>query len=151
MSSDWIIGLKKAMPSGMKILSDADSIQRESRDETEDLHFPPDVVVEPTTTDEVSALMQWASAHAIPVTAAGARTGLSGGALAVEGGIALSMRRMNSILEVDERNLQVRVQPGVIVERLQDTVAEKGLFSSVKGLLFHRRQHRRKQRWTAGC
>jgi len=131
MSSDWIIGLKKAMPSGMKILSDADSIQRESRDETEDLHFPPDVVVEPTTTDEVSALMQWASAHAIPVTAAGARTGLSGGALAVEGGIALSMRRMNSILEVDERNLQVRVQPGVIVERLQDTVAEKGLFYAV--------------------
>ena len=131
MSSDWIIGLKKAMPSGMKILSDADSIQRESRDETEDLHFPPDVVVEPTTTDEVSALMQWASAHAIPVTAAGARTGLSGGALAVEGGIALSMRRMNSILEVDERNLQVRLQPGVIVERLQDTVAEKGLFYAV--------------------
>jgi glycolate oxidase len=131
MSSDWIIGLKKAMPSGMKILSDADSIQRESRDETEDLHFPPDVVVEPTTTDEVSALMQWASAHSIPVTAAGARTGLSGGALAVEGGIALSMRRMNSILEVDERNLQVRVQPGVIVERLQDTVAEKGLFYAV--------------------
>ncbi|MDC1360601.1 FAD-binding oxidoreductase [Flavobacteriales bacterium] len=131
MSSDWIIGLKKAMPSGMKILSDADSIQRESRDETEDLDFPPDVVVEPTTTDEVSALMQWATAHAIPVTAAGARTGLSGGALAVEGGIALSMRRMNSILEVDERNLQVRVQPGVIVERLQDTVAEKGLFYAV--------------------
>ena len=131
MSSDWIIGLKKAMPSGMKILSDVDSIQRESHDETEDLYFPPEVVVEPMTTDEVSTIMQWANAHAIPVTAAGARTGLSGGALAVEGGIALSMRRMNSILEVDERNLQVRVQPGVIVERLQDTVAEKGLFYAV--------------------
>jgi glycolate oxidase len=131
MSMDWIMDLKKAMPLGLKVLSDEDSIQRESRDETEDLHFPPDVVVEPTSTAEVSALMQWASAHDIPVTAAGSRTGLSGGALAVKGGIALSMRRMDSILEVDERNSQVRVQPGVIVERLQDTVAEKGLFYAV--------------------
>ena len=128
---DWIIDLENAMPPGMKIRFDEASIERESRDETEDLHFLPDVVVEPKTTAEVSALMQWASAHEVPVTASGARTGLSGGALAVRGGIALSMRRMDSILEVDERNLQVRVQPGVIVERLQDTVAEKGLFYAV--------------------
>jgi glycolate oxidase len=119
------------MPKGIHILCDEHSIQRESRDETEDLHFPPDVVVEPTTTEEVSVLLKWASAHNIPVTASGARTGLSGGALAVNGGIALSMRRMNSIVELDERNLQVRVQPGVIVEHLQDAVAEKGLFYAV--------------------
>lgn len=131
MSKDWIDALINAMPTGLRVLRDEQTIQRESRDETEDLHFPPDVVVEPTTTAEVAALMQWASAHRIPVTAAGARTGLSGGALAVQGGIALSMRRMDSILEVDERNLQVRVQPGVIVERLQDAVAEKGLFYAV--------------------
>jgi glycolate oxidase len=131
MSKDWIDALINAMPTGLRVLRDEHTIQRESRDETEDLHFPPDVVVEPTTTAEVAALMQWASAHRIPVTAAGARTGLSGGALAVQGGIALSMRRMDSILEVDERNLQVRVQPGVIVERLQDAVAEKGLFYAV--------------------
>ncbi len=123
--------LKKAMPADLNVRIDEETIQRESRDETEDLHFPPDVVIEPTKTSEVVTVMQWASAHGVPVTASGARTGLSGGALAINGGIALSMRRMNSILEVDERNLQVRVQPGVIVENLQDAVASKGLFYAV--------------------
>ena len=63
-----------------------------------------------------------------PVTPRGAGTGLSGGALPHLGGVVLAMERMNSILEIDERNLQVTTEPGVITEVLQMTVKEKGLF-----------------------
>ena len=66
-------------------------------DETEDLVFVPDAVVEPTSTAEVSRILAYAHAHHVPVTAAGARTGLSGGALPVQGGILLSTRRMNRL------------------------------------------------------
>jgi|TARA_B110000116_G_C16786389_1_gene561104 glycolate oxidase len=102
-----------------------------SRDETEDLYYRPCVVAEPVSAEEVSALVKAAHKNNIPVTAAGARTGLSGGALAVNGGLALSLRRMNKILKIDEINHQAIVQPGVITEVLQNAVAEKNLFYAV--------------------
>ncbi|MDG2363826.1 MAG: FAD-linked oxidase C-terminal domain-containing protein [Flavobacteriales bacterium] len=102
-----------------------------SRDETEDFYFRPGVVAEPVSTTEVSALIRMAFEHEVPVTAGGARTGLSGGALAIQGGLVLSLRRMNKILLIDEKNHQVIVEPGVITEVLQNTVSEKGLFYAV--------------------
>lgn len=105
-----------------------DDLETYASDETEDLHFPPEVVVKPRTVEEISAIMQYATAGRLPVTPMGARTGLSGGALPVYGGIALSMERFNSILEIDERNLQVTTEPGVITEVLQEAVKAKGLF-----------------------
>ena len=64
----------------------------------------------------------------IPVTPCGARTGLSGGSLPVCGGIVLSMERFNKIIEIDERNLQATVEPGVINQVFKDAVSKKGLF-----------------------
>ena len=87
-----------------------------SVDETEDLCFRPKLVAEPVSTEEVSELLKCAHKHGIPVTAAGARTGLSGGALAVRGGLALSLRRMDKIIQIDEVNHQAVVEPGVITE-----------------------------------
>ncbi len=110
---------------------EGDVMELHSKDETEDLRFYPDVVAEPETTDEVSLLMKVAFEHEIPVTAGGARTGLSGGALAVKGGLVLSLRRMNKILLIDENNHQAIVEPGVITEVLSNKVAEKGLFYAV--------------------
>jgi len=98
------------------------------KDETEDLHFFPEVVLLPQSTKEVSELMKVANERKIPVTARGAGSGLAGGALPVKGGIVLSLERMNKILDIDERNLQVTVEPGVITEILQNAVKEKGLF-----------------------
>ena len=106
-------------------------LDRNSVDETEDLFYRPNLVAEPTTTAEVSALLKAAYENDIPVTAAGARTGLSGGALAVKGGLALSLRRMDKILAIDELNHQAIVQPGVITEVLQNAAAEKDLFYAV--------------------
>lgn len=103
-------------------------MERYGRDETEDLHFPPQVVVRPRTTAEVAAVVACCARHRVPVTPIGARTGLSGGALSVHGGVGLSMERMNAIVDIDERNLQVTVEPGVITQVLQEAVAAKGLY-----------------------
>jgi glycolate oxidase len=72
--------------------------------------------------------MQLANKHLIPVTPRGAGTGLTGGALPHLGGLVIAMERFNSILDIDERNLQVTTEPGVITEVLQNAVKEKGLF-----------------------
>lgn len=110
------------------VLVDAATRERYGRDETENLVFPPEVVLKPATTEEISVLLKYCSQRRIPVTPRGAGTGLSGGALPHLGGISLSMERLNRILHLDERNLQVTVEPGVITEVLQNAVKEKGLF-----------------------
>jgi len=97
-------------------------------DETEDLHFMPAVVVRPGNADEISEVLKLANEFRIPVTPRGAGTGLSGGALPVFGGIVLSTERLNRILEIDERNLQATVEPGVINQVFRDAVEAKGLF-----------------------
>ena len=99
-----------------------------SSDETENLSFVPDVVLFPISTEEVAAIMKYCDKHDIVVTPAGARTGLSGGMLPVEGGVVLSTQKLNQILEIDDKNHQVTTQPGVITEVLQKAVKEKGLF-----------------------
>lgn len=110
------------------VFSDEESFARYGRDETEHLHFNPDIVLKPRTPEEISAILKICNEHRIPVTPRGAGTGLSGGALPHLGGVVISMERFNSILEIDEKNLQVTVEPGVITEVLQDAVKEKGLF-----------------------
>ena len=110
------------------VFYDDETLDRYAHDETENLYYLPDVVIKPGTAQEISALMKICNAKKIPVTPRGAGTGLSGGALPHLGGVVLSTERMNSILEIDERNLQVTTEPGVITEVLQMTVKEKGLF-----------------------
>jgi len=97
-------------------------------DETEDLQFPPEVVVKARSTEEVAGVLRYCHQHRHPVTASGARTGLSGGALPVKGGVTLNLERMDQILQIDERNLQARVQPGVINQVFHEACREKGLF-----------------------
>lgn len=97
-------------------------------DETEDLHHPPEIVVRPTTAEAVARIVRICNAHMIPITPIGGRTGLSGGALSVHGGVGLALDRMDRIVSIDEKNLQVTVQPGVITQVLQEAVAAKGLY-----------------------
>ncbi|MEJ7610817.1 MAG: FAD-linked oxidase C-terminal domain-containing protein [Ferruginibacter sp.] len=110
------------------VFTDAETLDLFAKDETENLHFLPDIVIKPRTAEEISAIMRICNADKIPVTPRGAGTGLSGGALPHFGGVLISFERMNSIIEIDERNLQVTVEPGVITEVLQNAVKEKGLF-----------------------
>ena len=110
------------------VLADEETLDHYGHDQTEDLHYLPEVVIKPRTAEEISAILRICHEHHIPVTPRGAGTGLSGGALPHLGGVVLSTERMNSILHIDERNLQVTTEPGVITEVLQNTVREKGLF-----------------------
>lgn len=110
------------------VFVDEESLETYAHDETENLHYPPEAVIKPRTAEEISAIMKICNKERIPVTPRGGGTGLSGGALAHLGGVVLSMERMNAIIEIDERNLQVTTEPGVITEVLQDAVKEKKLF-----------------------
>ena len=110
------------------VLIDHDSRIKYGHDETEDLNFPPDVVIKPQSTAEISRIMRYCNENNITVTVRGGGSGLSGGALPVKGGVLLSMERMNNILNIDEQNYQVTVEPGVLTEHLQDTLKAKGLF-----------------------
>ncbi len=110
------------------VIVDEERLLNYSSDETEDLVFKPAVAVKPQTPEQISEILKLANAHRIPVTPRGAGTGLSGGALPVFGGIVISMERFNRILNIDERNLQATVQPGVINEEFQHAVKEKNLF-----------------------
>lgn len=98
------------------------------RDYTEDLFFSPECVLCPANTEEISRLMAYCFEREIPVTTRGAGTGLSGGALPVNGGVVMSMSRFNRILHIDRDNLQVCVQPGVINQILKTAVEEVGLY-----------------------
>jgi len=110
------------------VLIDEESLYNYSHDETEDLHFLPDVVIKPASAEEISAILKICNQYKIPVTPRGAGTGLSGGALPHLGGVLLSVERLNKIIHIDERNLQVTTEPGVITEVLQNAVKEKALF-----------------------
>jgi glycolate oxidase len=123
-----IIDQFKAIVGEQYLLNDAENINKYGRDETENLFYAPDIIVKPRSAQEISALLKICNQHLIPVTPRGAGTGLTGGALPNFGGLVISMERFNSILEIDERNLQVTTEPGVITEVLQNTVKEKGLF-----------------------
>ncbi|RYE19515.1 MAG: FAD-binding oxidoreductase, partial [Sphingobacteriaceae bacterium] len=121
----------KAIVGENAVITDRDELHDYSHDETEDLRFYPQVLVKPQTPEQVSELMKLANENQIAVTPRGAGTGLSGGALPVHGGLLIAMEKFNKILEIDERNLQATVEPGVITEVLMDAAVEKGLLYPV--------------------
>jgi glycolate oxidase len=88
----------------------------------------PDFVIRPKNSNEVSRILQVCNEFEIPVTARGAGTGLAGGAAPVNGGVVLDMSGMNKILELDIGNLQVIVEPGVIPDKLNETLKLYGFF-----------------------
>lgn len=110
------------------VFTHQEDLQAYGHDETEDFNFPPEVVLKPATAQEVSDILRFCHTNRIPVTASGARTGLSGGALPIMGGVNLSTERLNRIIEIDERNLQATVEPGVINQVFHEACKEKGLF-----------------------
>ncbi|HCV44438.1 MAG TPA: FAD-binding oxidoreductase, partial [Bacteroidetes bacterium] len=109
------------------IFTDNESLTIYGKDETEDLKFPPDIVVKPTSAKQISEILKLANQHRVPVTPRGGGTGLSGGALAVHGGICLSMEKFNHILEIDEKNFQAIVEPGVVTQTFQEELEKRGL------------------------
>jgi glycolate oxidase len=111
-----------------RVVQDTGRLAEYGHDESDLGTFPADVAVLPESAADVQALFAIASRHRVPVIPVGARSGKSGGVLAVKGGIAVSMERMNRILEVSPEDLVARVEPGVITGVLQAEVEKHGLF-----------------------
>ncbi len=123
----FVTALERVLGAGI-VSREPELLERHARDETEDLRFAPELVVRPRRAEQVEALLRLCNERRVPVTPAGGRTGLSGGALCVHGGVALSFERMDAIREIDEENFFCVVEPGVITERLQEAVEARGLF-----------------------
>ncbi|MCX5818213.1 MAG: FAD-binding protein [Proteobacteria bacterium] len=88
----------------------------------------PDMVVFPSSAEEVSQILILANRHVFPVIPRGQGTGLTGGSVPVNGGVVLVFTRMNKILEIDTENLIAIVEPGAITFEIQEEVARYGLF-----------------------
>lgn len=88
----------------------------------------PDVVVLPTTSAQVSAILKMANEYRIPVTPRGAGTNISGGSVPIRGGIVLCTARMNRILDVNRTNLTATVEPGVVLQDFNELLAKENLF-----------------------
>jgi glycolate oxidase len=88
----------------------------------------PEVVVEPLHRDEVISLLKYASQHSIPITPRGQGTGLVGGCVPIHGGILVDLSRMNRILELDEENLTLTVEPGALLMEVSKFAESNGLF-----------------------
>jgi len=110
------------------VLTEKEELACYSFDATADMpQAMPDVFVTPTCTEEVQKVVEIASKHRIPVYTRGSGTNLSGGTIPLKNGIVMGMVRMDKILEVDAENLTAVVQPGVIIQDLNDEVGKHGL------------------------
>ncbi len=111
------------------VITETDRMEGYSHDETsvELYAHMPEVVVTPETTEQIAEIMKLATKERIPVTPRGAGSGLSGGAIPLLGGIVLSVEKMNKVIEVDEKNLCVVAEAGIITNELNEQLKSYGL------------------------
>jgi glycolate oxidase len=112
------------------IHDDPDKLEAYSHDEIPDPQYAhmPEVVVRPDSAEQIVKIMKLANRERVPVTPRGAGSGLSGGAVPLHGGIVMLIDRMNRILEIDEQNMMVTVEPGVVTAEINEVLRERGLF-----------------------
>jgi len=119
--------LASMLPAGT-LRAEQEVLERYATDASDGGTHLPQLVALPQDTAQVSRILKEAHAAGVPVTPCGARTGKSGGSLPVEGGVALSLERMNRIVEIDPVDLVAVVEPGVVLGDLMEAVEAKGLF-----------------------
>lgn len=113
------------------VLQDPDSLQEYGRDWTRYYTPTPKAVVFPQNTEQVIQLVKWANSERVALVPSGGRTGLSGAAVAKNGEVVVSFAKMNRVLDFNPTDMTITVEPGVITEELQRTVAEKGFYFPV--------------------
>jgi glycolate oxidase len=128
MTDSWIHQLSGIVGPAHVLLPGHDDFDKYAQDETEDLRFPPQVVVRPITESEIAEIVRLAVLERVPIVPRGGGTGLSGGALATRGGIVLSLERMNRLIEIDDKNFFAVVEPGIITQLFQESVEVQGFF-----------------------
>jgi FAD/FMN-containing dehydrogenase len=114
-----------------RVFTDEANLTEYGRDWTKYLQPKPSAIVFPKSTEEVVALVKWARSKKVALVPSGGRTGLSGGAAALNGEVVVSFQKMNRILDFDPYDLAVTCEAGVITETLQKYAEEKGLYYPV--------------------
>lgn len=111
------------------IYGDREALENYSRDESGKFYSSlPDVVIKPSSSEQISRILKIANKERIPVTPRGAGSGLSGGCIPIYGGIVLSLERMNRLIEIDKTNMVAVVEPGMITNELCKIVEREGLY-----------------------
>jgi len=123
-----LLGSLAAVVGPQNVGADAASLRVHENDGSTLHPARPHAVVWPSTAEEVAAVVRTCAARGTPFVARGAGTGLSGGAMALEGGVVIALNRMNAILGIDAPNLRARVQPGVTNLSVSRAVAPLGLY-----------------------
>ena len=120
--------LQEAAP-GMRVIADAADVEAYRFDETAYMSAgQPAAVCFPRSTSDVQAIVRACNEAKVPIVARGAGTGLSGGAVAIDGALTVVFTEMAAILEIDPANLTVTTQPGIINAELNRAVQDHGLF-----------------------
>ncbi len=113
------------------LLTEKEELHPYSTDETPDVFFMPEAVVKPENRFQIIDILKLANAYKFPVTARGGGTGLTGGSLPVSGGVVISFEKMDSIIDIDNKNRMAVVEPGCKNSTLQESLKKEGLFYPV--------------------
>ena len=126
MTDPRIADLQASVP-GLRLKTDPADLEHYGRDWTRRWTPAPLAIALPATVDEVQAVVRWANRHGVAVVPSGGRTGLSGGAVAANGELVLSLERMNKVLDFDAVDRTLTVQAGMALEAVQNAAREHGL------------------------
>jgi len=118
----------KQIVGAASVITDRETLENYAHDETPLYTSMPEVVVKPTSTEQVSEVMKLAFEKNIPVTPRGGGTCLSAGAVPIHGGIVLSLEKMTKIKEIDKDNMMVVVESGIVTEQLGKELSKHDLF-----------------------
>lgn len=127
VDDDIIVELKQVV-GAENTITDPETLDNYSHDETPLYKGMPEAAVRPRSTAQVSEIMKLAYENNIPITPRGGGTCLSAGAVPIHGGIVLSLEKMNRIKEIDADNMMVVVETGIITEQFGIELAKRGLF-----------------------
>jgi FAD/FMN-containing dehydrogenase len=122
--------LARRLP-GLRLLSEPGDLEHYGRDWTRRWTPAPLAIALPATAEEVQGIVRWANEHGAALVPSGGRTGLSGGAVAANGELVLSLERMNRVLGFDAADRTLTVQPGMPLEAVHMAAREHGLIYPV--------------------
>jgi FAD/FMN-containing dehydrogenase len=126
MTNSRIVSLQAAVPA-LRVLTDATDLEHYGRDWTRRWTPDPLAIALPASVEEVQAVVRWANAQGVAIVPSGGRTGLSGGAVAANGELVVSLERMNRVLGLDAVDRTLTVQAGLPLQAAQDAAREHGL------------------------
>ena len=126
MSDPRLAELARQLP-GLRLLTEPAELEHYGRDWTRRWTPSPLAIALPASVDEVQATVRWANEQGVAVVPSGGRTGLSGGAVAANGELVLSLERMNQVLEFNAVDRTLTVQPGMILQQAHELARGHGL------------------------